>query len=117
MARARAAKSGTSAETNGTANADSAGALVCPECGRTFTRPAALGAHRRRAHGVVGQTNRGRGRRNAGRAASARPPRATRTAGTASPDGIDRDALLQALFPNGLPAREAVIRAANEWLD
>jgi hypothetical protein len=30
---------------------------------------------------------------------------------------VDRDALLQALFPTGLPARESVIRAANEWLD
>jgi hypothetical protein len=30
---------------------------------------------------------------------------------------VDRDALLQQLFPNGLPARESVIRAANDWLD
>jgi hypothetical protein len=30
---------------------------------------------------------------------------------------VDRDALLGALFPNGVPAREAVIRAANRWLD
>jgi hypothetical protein len=25
--------------------------------------------------------------------------------------------LLRELFPNGLPAREAVIRAVNRWLD
>jgi hypothetical protein len=30
---------------------------------------------------------------------------------------VDRDALLQALFPNGIPARESVIREVNGWLD
>jgi hypothetical protein len=30
---------------------------------------------------------------------------------------VDRDKLLQALFPNGLPARGEVIRRANAWLD
>jgi hypothetical protein len=30
---------------------------------------------------------------------------------------VNRDALLQALFPNGTPAREQVIRAVNAWLD
>ena len=30
--------------------------LVCPECGKTFTRPASLGAHRNRAHGVAGSS-------------------------------------------------------------
>jgi hypothetical protein len=30
---------------------------------------------------------------------------------------VNRDALLQALFPNGVPAREEVIRRANAWLD
>jgi hypothetical protein len=30
---------------------------------------------------------------------------------------VDRDALLQALFPNGIPARENVIRELNGWLD
>jgi hypothetical protein len=29
----------------------------------------------------------------------------------------DRDALLKALFPNGIPPREDVIRAVNSWLD
>lgn len=92
--------------------------LVCPECGKTFARPAALGAHRRRAHGVAGASartrsraagrGRGRGRRTA---VAARP---TTPRGRA---GLDRDALLQAVFPSGVPAREEVIRAANAWLD
>ena len=30
---------------------------------------------------------------------------------------VDRDALLGALFPNGIPARESVIRDLNAWLD
>jgi hypothetical protein len=30
---------------------------------------------------------------------------------------IDRDALLRAIFPNGVPPRQAVIEAANRWLD
>jgi hypothetical protein len=30
---------------------------------------------------------------------------------------VDRDALLQQLFPDGIPARENVIRAINTWLD
>jgi hypothetical protein len=30
---------------------------------------------------------------------------------------LDRDALLQSLFPDGIPAREDVIRRANAWLD
>ena len=29
-------------------------ALTCPECGKTFTRAAALGAHRKMTHGVAG---------------------------------------------------------------
>jgi hypothetical protein len=31
--------------------------------------------------------------------------------------GINRDALLGTLFPNGLPAKEEVLRATNKWLD
>jgi hypothetical protein len=30
---------------------------------------------------------------------------------------VDRDLLLQTIFPSGVPAREDVIRAANAWLD
>ncbi len=32
-------------------------------------------------------------------------------------DSVDRDALLQTLFPNGIPARESLIRELNNWLD
>ncbi len=138
------------------------GEFVCPECGRTFSRAAALGAHRRQAHGVVGAVSAARARRNRARSASksgtrktstarsrraagaggkttatstapsgarsrrrptraqaaARPPasdnRATRVPRSAN---VNRDALLASLFPNGLPAKEDVLRAANQWLD
>jgi len=103
----------------------SQGEFKCPECGRTFGRAAALGAHRRRAHGVVGATARtrsasGSSRRSRRTTAS----RARATTATASRDGrrrssggANRDALLAALFPNGIPPREDVIRAVNQWLD
>jgi hypothetical protein len=118
------ASSGSSAQTA------TAGELVCPECGRTFARAAALGAHRRRAHGVAGQSaqaRRSRKVRQSARASSSagrgrpatattasRSPRSTQTDGDGS---IDRNALLKTLFPGGLPAREEVIRAATGWLD
>ena len=99
----------------------------CPECGRTFSRAAALGAHRRRAHGVVGATTQARAKTTRSRAATAsktaaRAPAASsaangRRASRASTSQLDRDALLQTIFPGGVPAREAVIRAANAWLD
>jgi hypothetical protein len=101
--------------------------LTCPECGKTFTRAAALGAHRRMTHGVAGSSanasaNR---KRNATRArptstAASNGRRRTSTAGASSNaggSGVDRDALLRALFPNGIPPREDVIAQANAWLD
>jgi hypothetical protein len=30
---------------------------------------------------------------------------------------VNRDALLQALFPGGIPASEGTIRSLNAWLD
>jgi hypothetical protein len=54
--------------------ADSA-ALTCPECGRSFSRPAALGAHRSRVHGVPGSSQNAPNRRNRATA----QPRRTRT--------------------------------------
>jgi hypothetical protein len=30
---------------------------------------------------------------------------------------VDRDALLRALFPQGIPPREDVVREVNAWLD
>lgn len=103
-----------------------AGEFVCPECGRTFGRAAALGAHRSRAHGVAGKSARATSRRTsssssartAGRAgAGTRASNGTRRGEGASREGIDRDALLKSVFPKGLPAREEVIRAATNWLD
>jgi uncharacterized C2H2 Zn-finger protein len=115
-------------------SATSDGTLTCPECGKTFTRPASLGAHRNRAHGVAGASNRAqrtrarRGSRNGAttrRGSGAQTTRRqttrrrsnTSASGGGQTGGINRDALLQALFPHGLPAREAVIRRANAWLD
>jgi len=121
----------------------SGGAFVCPECGKTFTRAAALGSHRRRAHGVLGATAQAKtGSRPAGSSAAAegrdgrgstrsgnsaarpRRPRRTATAPTGAPSraargtpSLDRDALLRTLFPNGIPARESVIRELNSWLE
>lgn len=83
------------------------GPLTCPECGKTFDRAASLGAHRNRAHGVSGASGR--------RTSPSSPTRASRTARSAT--GLDRDALLAALFPNGIPAKESVIREVNAWLD
>jgi uncharacterized C2H2 Zn-finger protein len=111
------------------------GELKCPECGRTFARAAALGAHRRQAHGVVGASSQSRasGRRSARTAASSSASRGTgattrrsrsTSAAASSSDGrgrsgraADRDALLKAIFPGGIPPKEDVIRAANAWLD
>jgi hypothetical protein len=121
------------------------GALTCPECGRTFTRPQGLGAHRRQAHGVLG-TSLTATRRNAAAAggrtttsaaattaaagtrtsaprktsASARRPRAAAAAasnGDGNRPGTNRDALLKTLFPAGIPAREDLIRAIQNWLE
>lgn len=114
------------------------GEYVCPECGRAFARPQALGAHRRAAHGIAG-TSRSSAPRRGRRQARATPAQATgaaaaqprqpsssrRRTGSSSRrsttrterPSADRDALLQALFPNGIPARENVIRAVNAWLD
>jgi hypothetical protein len=119
--------------------ASSAAELTCPECGRTFTRPAALGAHRRLVHGIVGASSRRRsrtsGRRGARASSSATAggapstgsgaqrrrsttrSRAARSTAASSNSGTDRDALLRTLFPAGIPAREDVIRSINSWLD
>lgn len=133
----------TAAKTKATSTAS--GELTCPECGRTFARPQALGAHRRQAHGVVGtsknttrrkaqtsaattRTNGGGSRsvaaaaatdsrRRRGRSATARRTQPAKAASNGSRRPIDRDALLQTIFPTGIPPREDVIAAANAWLD
>jgi hypothetical protein len=101
--------------------------LTCPECGKTFTRAAALGAHRRMTHGVVGtsanatanrQTTSSRSRRRAttSSASNGRARRSTRAAAAPS-TSVDRDALLRMLFPNGIPPREELIGQLNNWLN
>ena len=146
MARARAqastGKAASRGKRAGTAGASEASAgstsaeFTCPECGRTFGRAAALGAHRRRAHGVAGQS--AQAKRSRSRQQSAKSTRggaraattgrsASRTTGAkqargstqsaARSNGVDRDALLKSIFPAGVPAREEVIRAATGWLD
>jgi hypothetical protein len=91
-----------------------------------------LGAHRRQAHGVAGtsatalrsRTNTSSSRRRTAarrktgvvrhKVATARRGASTRGR---TDQGIDRDALLRSLFPNGIPATEEAIRAVNAWLD
>ena len=124
MARARKAASASTASKS--SNTSSAKQLTCPECGRIFTRPAALGAHRRRAHGVLGASsvkkrNGGRASRRTRGMANGQRTRAV-SAGRTGRSGngagsINRDALLAAIFPHGIPPREQVMRAANQWLD
>ena len=121
---------------NTTAGRTSTG-FVCPECGREFKTPAALGAHRSRMHGVAGTSRaaassastRRRGRStSAGRAqTSGGSSRATATrarSGGARSAGhsratapLDRDALLRALFPGGVPAKAEVLAALAPWLE
>jgi hypothetical protein len=100
-------------------------ALMCPECGKTFTRPAALGAHRRMTHGVAGTSANAAANRKRS-AARMRPASAGRTTSrrgrvSASPTrgngSVDRDALLRSLFPEGIPPRQDVIGQVNAWLD
>jgi hypothetical protein len=43
--------------------------------------------------------------------------RSTESRARASSGTVNRDSLLQALFPSGIPARESVIRDVNSWLD
>lgn len=114
MARARRTAAGK--ETTGVAGGgQTQETFTCPECGRTFDRAASLGAHRQRTHGVAGAKTKRRSRR---RTTAARTRvRASAGGRHASDGGVDRDALLQSIFPNGLPAREEVIRRANAWLD
>jgi Zinc finger, C2H2 type len=135
--KTRAAKRASSKARTAAKKTASASEFVCPECGKRFRSPAGLGSHRRRAHGVVGATAKSRARSvaageraaSAGRRISASngggssrsgasAARVRRSGGSARRDGaVNRDALLQALFPNGVPPRESVIRDLNAWLD
>jgi C2H2-type zinc finger len=106
----------------------SAGTFVCPECGKTFSTPQGMGAHRNRVHGVAGtspsakanKSRRARGKGVSVRSSSktlarrgARPAASsTRRTGT-----VDRDQLLSAVFPGGVPAKTSVFEAVARWLD
>jgi hypothetical protein len=83
--------------------------LICTDCGRTFSRPAALGAHRRHVHQIAGTKRQ--------RANATTRPRPSRGSGVSAATVIDRDALLSAIFPDGVPARHDVIRSVNDWLN
>jgi len=100
------------------ATQDGTGELTCPECGKTFSRPASLGAHRRRAHGVAGASSKSAQTKRRRQAAASNGRRRSTTQTRAAPKlEFDRDSLLRQLFPNGIPAREAVIRRLEAWLD
>ena len=52
------------------AQTETTGEVVCPECGRKFKRPSALGAHRWQAHRVAGSSPQARSRRRTGKSAA-----------------------------------------------
>lgn len=84
---------------------------VCPECGATFDRPQGLGAHRR-SHGVAGSapaTVYARRKRRENGAAAGGPSRSR------SPADPELHAILQHLFPDGIPAKK--IRAVLAWIE
>jgi hypothetical protein len=93
--------------------------FVCPDCGRTFARPAALGAHRHRVHGIAGTSQNARSRRAARalRGEHATLSVASSGARTGGATEVNRDALLEALFPAGIPPRQDVVHAIGAWLD
>jgi hypothetical protein len=102
-------------------NAAATATLTCPECGKTFTRPAALGAHRKMTHGVAGTSANATANRK--RATSRRRTTTNRSqsprtsSANARSAAVDRDALLRTLFPNGIPPRQDIIGQVNDWLD
>jgi hypothetical protein len=103
------------------AQTETTGEVVCPECGRKFKRPSALGAHRWQAHRVAGSSPQARSRRRTSKASgggSSAGSLGTETRSKAPGDfAVDRDALLRIVFPNGIPVRDDVIRTVSRWLD
>src|SRR5438132_538161 len=100
------------------------GSLTCPECGRTFTRPQGLGAHRRQAHGVIGTSPTAIRRksvaagdgvtaaavvtRTRGRRKTTATARRTRAAGSANGNrqGANRDGRLKPRYRSSPPASQ-----------
>jgi hypothetical protein len=100
------------------AQTETTGEVVCPECGRKFKRPSALGAHRWQAHRVAGTSPQARSRRRTGKAGGGASSTGAAVRSTGPGDFVvDRDALLQIVFPNGIPVRDDVIRTVSRWLD
>ena len=103
------------------AQTETTGEVVCPECGRKFKRPSALGAHRWQAHRVAGSSPQARSRRRTAKASGGRTaagPLGTEARASGTGDlVVDRDALLRIVFPNGIPVRDDVIRTVSRWLD
>jgi hypothetical protein len=102
------------------AQAETTGEVVCPECGRKFKRPSALGAHRWQAHRVAGSSPQARSRRRTGKAGGRSSAASLGTEPRSRAPGdfvVDRDALLRVVFPNGIPVRDDVIRTVSRWLD
>ena len=137
--RGRSTQRRRNAKTSGdSAAGKTSGQFRCPDCGRTFDRPQSLGAHRRQAHGVAGNSKRSQSRAAAASRGAAQPRRSAQSTPSATTRGrrsgeadngsrsgggsalaatVNRDALLRALFPHGIPAREDVLRDVNGWLD
>jgi hypothetical protein len=102
------------------AQTETTGEVVCPECGRKFKRPSALGAHRWQAHRVAGSSPQARSRRRTAKAASGTSAGSNGNDARSRASGdfvVDRDALLRIVFPNGIPVRDDVIRTVSRWLD
>jgi len=124
--RARgSASSKTSTTMTSSPGAQKGSNYVCPECGKSFSRAQALGAHRSRTHGVAGTSRAARtsdsaknGAVRAGTGTSrGRSSRRTSVRGRTGDGQFDRDKVLVAVFPNGVPAKASVIAALAPWLD
>jgi hypothetical protein len=74
------------------------------------------GVSKRRKRGRTGSGGGGT-RRRGGQATRQQRARGRAGASDGAQGGINRDRLLQTLFPNGVPAQEEVIRRASAWLD
>ena len=75
-------------------------------------------------HGVAGTSKNATGKRTNATVSRKRRTttsdsrgRSTTAASNGGPQSVDRDALLRALFPAGIPPRQDVIDAVNAWLD
>jgi hypothetical protein len=97
--------------------ATTAATLTCPECSKIFTRAAALGAHRKMTHGVAGTSKNATSKTTTGKRSTTASPRRTRATPSNGTRSVDRDALLRALFPDGIPPREELIGQLNSWLN